>query len=202
MLAQLPSSRLKVVVLASGSGTLLQALLDDAADPQAPYEMVAVGSDVPGAPALERAERSGVRTFVVRTADHPDRAAWDQALARTISEHEPDLVVLAGFMKLVGPAVLGALGDKIVNSHPSLLPSFPGMKAPADALAHGVKITGCTIFTVDSGVDTGAILAQHAVPVEKTDTVESLHERIKVAERALLVSVVRELAFPIHSERS
>lgn len=202
MLAQLPSSRLKVVVLASGSGTLLQALLDDAADPRSPYELIAVGSDLPGAQALERAERSGVPTFVVRTADHQDRAAWDQALASTLSDLEPDLVVLAGFMKLVGPAVLSALGDRILNSHPSLLPSFPGMKAPADALAHGVKITGCTIFTVDSGVDTGAILAQRAVPVEPTDTVDTLHERIKVAERALLVSVVRELAVPIHRERS
>lgn len=202
MLTQLPSSRLKVVVLASGSGTLLQALLDDATDPQAPYELVAVGSDLPGAQALERAAASGVQTFVVRTADHPTRADWDAELARVLTDHRPDLIVLAGFMKLVGPAVLAAHADRIVNSHPSLLPSFPGMKAPADALAHGVKITGCTIFTVDAGVDTGAILAQQAVPVENGDTVDTLHERIKVAERALLVSVVRELSLPIHRKRS
>lgn len=202
MLTQPPSSRLKVVVLASGSGTLLQALLDDAVDPQAPYDLVAVGSDVPGAAALDRATTAGVPTFVVRTADHTTRAEWDAELSRVLTSHQPDLIVLAGFMKLVGPAVLAAHADRIVNSHPSLLPSFPGMKAPADALAHGVKITGCTIFTVDAGVDTGAILAQHAVPVESDDTVDTLHERIKVAERALLVSVVRELALPIHRKRT
>ncbi|WP_322097792.1 phosphoribosylglycinamide formyltransferase [Nakamurella alba] len=182
----------RVAVLASGSGTLLQALLDDPAP--RPYALVVVGSDVAGATALERAQRHGVPTFVHRLKDFADRAAWDAALARRCRDAGADLVVLAGFMKLLGPGFLQSFPDAVVNSHPSLLPSFPGMHAPADALAHGVKITGCTVFTVDDGVDTGAILAQRAVPVEPGDDVESLHERIKVAERRLLVEVVRDLS--------
>ncbi len=179
-------------MLVSGSGTLLQALLDDPAPK--PYRIVAVGSDVPEAPALDRAERAGVPVFSLRLRDHAGRASWDAALATACTAAGAQLVVLAGFMKLLGPAFLAAFPSAVVNSHPSLLPSFPGMHAPADALAHGVKITGCTVFTVDDGIDTGAILAQTAVPVEPGDDAAALHERIKVAERRLLVAVVRDIA--------
>ncbi len=179
-----------MVVLASGSGTLLQALLDDP-DPR-PYRVMAVGSDRPGIPALARAESAGIPTFVCRLPDFADRSSWDSALADACGDAQ--LVVLAGFMKLLGPSFLSRFQSRVINSHPSLLPSFPGMRAPADALAHGVKITGCTVFTVNGGIDTGPILAQRAVPVEPGDDVHSLHERIKVAERAQLVAVVRDWA--------
>ncbi|WP_328841979.1 phosphoribosylglycinamide formyltransferase [Nakamurella leprariae] len=177
-----------IVVLASGSGTLLQALLD--ADGPRPYRIVAVGSDKSACQALDRAAAAGIDTFTVRVADHPDRAAWDLALARRCADFGARLVVLAGFMKLVGPGFLDAFPAAVVNAHPSLLPAFPGMSAPADALAHGVKLTGCTVFLVDTGVDAGPIVAQRAVPVADDDDVASLHERIKVAERSLLVDVV------------
>jgi phosphoribosylglycinamide formyltransferase 1 len=131
---------------------------------------------------------------VVRLRDHPDRAAWDKALTTAVAAYRPDLVVSAGFMKLVGPAFLDAFGGRMLNSHPALLPSFPGMHAAADALAHGVHVTGCTVFLVDSGVDSGPILAQQAVPVEPGDDEATLHERIKVAERQLVVAVVGRLA--------
>lgn len=133
-------------------------------------------------------------TFVHPFVKGGDRAAWDAELTRQVAAHDVDLVVLAGFMKLVGPAFLGRFGGRTINTHPALLPSFPGMHGPRDALAHGVKITGTTVFEVDAGVDTGRILAQEAVPVLPDDSVESLHERIKVAERALLVRTVNELA--------
>jgi phosphoribosylglycinamide formyltransferase-1 len=184
----------RIVVLVSGSGSNLQALLDAAADPAYGVEVVAVGADRDGILALERAERAGVPTFVRRLRDHATRAEWDAALADAVAEHAPDLVVLAGFMKLVGPAFLDRFGGRTVNTHPALSPSFPGTQGPADALAYGVKVTGCTLFVVDAGVDTGVILAQEAVPVEDDDTPESLHERIKVAERAMLVATVGRIA--------
>lgn len=180
-----------VVVLASGSGTLLQALLDDP-EPK-PYRITAVGSDRASCVALDRAASAGVPTFSCRIAEHPDRAAWNRALAVLTSSFNADLVVLAGFMKLVGPEFLEAFPERVVNAHPSLLPAFPGMHAPADALAHGVTLTGCTVFLVDGGIDAGPIVAQRAVPVLADDDVESLHERIKVAERTLLVEVVATL---------
>jgi formyltetrahydrofolate-dependent phosphoribosylglycinamide formyltransferase len=182
------------VVLVSGSGTLLQALLDAAADPGYPARVVAVGADRGGIEGLARAERAGVNTFVTRLGDHPDRPAWDQALTAAVTEHEPDLVVLAGFMKLLGPAFLARFGGRAVNSHPALLPAFPGAHAVRDALAHGVKVTGCSLILVDAGVDTGPLLAQRAVPVEPGDDEAVLHERIKVVERRLLVDVVAALA--------
>jgi len=184
----------RLVVLVSGSGTNLQALLDAAADPAYGARVVAVGADRPGIEGLARAERAGVPTFVQRVGDHPDRAAWDAALAEEVAAHRPDLVVLAGFMKLVGERFLARHGGRVVNTHPALSPSFPGMHGPADALAHGVKVTGCTLFVVDAGVDTGPIVAQSAVPVEEDDDVASLHERIKVAERAMLVTAVGRMA--------
>lgn len=178
-------------MLASGSGTLLQALLN-APDPK-PFRVAAVGSDLASCVALDRASRAGVPTFTCRVADHPDRAAWDAKLADAVAAHQPDLVVLAGFMKLLGPAFLAAYENKVINAHPSLLPAFPGMHAPADALTHGVKLTGCTVFLVDAGVDAGPIVAQRAVPVADDDDVASLHERIKIVERSLLVDVVTAL---------
>lgn len=184
----------RLAVLVSGSGTNLQALLDASADPAYGAEVVVVGADRDGIEGLARAERAGVPTFVERLADHPDRASWDVALADAVAAHEPDLVVLAGFMKLTGPAFLGVFGGRTLNTHPALSPSFPGMHGPRDALAYGVKITGATLFVVDAGVDTGPIVAQVAVPVLPDDTVESLHERIKTSERAMLVEHVGELA--------
>lgn len=182
---------LRLVVLVSGSGTLLQALLDDPVAGTA-YDIVAVGADRPAIPGLERAQRAGVPTFVVPVEDHPDRAAWDVALDAAIAAYRPDLVVSAGFMKILGPAVLAA--HRVLNTHPALLPSFPGAHAVRDALAHGVKVTGTTCHWVDAGVDTGPIIAQRALDVCEDDTEDSLHERIKVLERELLVAVVTSLA--------
>jgi phosphoribosylglycinamide formyltransferase-1 len=187
-----PASR--VVVLVSGVGTNLQALLDASADPAYGAQVVAVGSDRDGIEGLTRAERAGIPTFVHRLKDYADRSAWDQALTKACEEHDPDLVVLAGFMKLVGPAFLAAFDGRCVNTHPALSPAFPGMHGPAEALAHGVKITGATLFLVDEGVDTGPIVAQVAVPVEHDDDAEALHERIKVAERKMLVDSIGRMA--------
>jgi len=177
-------------VLASGTGSNLQALLDASATGGYGARVVAVGADRDGIAALDRARAAGVPAFVRRLGDFPDRAAWDQALAAACAEFAPDLIVLAGFMKLVGPAFLGAFGGKVINTHPALLPSFPGMHAAADAVAYGVKLTGCTIFAVDAGTDTGPVIAQAAVPVHDDDDAAALHERIKVTERALLVGTV------------
>jgi phosphoribosylglycinamide formyltransferase 1 len=157
------------------------------------FEIVAVGADRDGIEGLARAERAGISTFVVTPADFDDRVDWDLELAEAVAAHEPDLVVLAGFMRLVGPAFLGLFGGRTINTHPSLLPSFPGMDAPREALEHGVKITGATLFVVDDGVDTGPIIAQVPVPVLDDDDVETLHERIKVSERAMLVEWVGRL---------
>ncbi len=188
------SARTRLVVLVSGSGTNLQALLDACADPAYPAEVVAVGADRDGILALERAERAGVPTYVLRVSDFATREEWDTAFADATASHEPDLVVSAGFMKLAGPAFLARFGGRYVNTHPALLPSFPGMHGAADALDYGVKVTGCTLFVVDAGVDTGPILAQAVVEVRDDDDVESLHERIKTAERELLVDVVGRMA--------
>jgi phosphoribosylglycinamide formyltransferase-1 len=152
-----------------------------------------VGADRDGIEGLARAERSGVPTFVHRVGDFPSRADWDAALAKTVASYEPDLVVLAGFMKLTGPEFLARFGGRTVNTHPALSPSFPGMQGPRDALAYGVKVTGCTLFLVDAGVDTGAVVAQAAVPVLDDDDEATLHERIKTVERQLLVDTVGRL---------
>ncbi len=155
---------------------------------------MAVGSDRPDVEGLRRAERHGVPTFVLRLPDFADRAAWDAALAEQVADHDPDLVVLAGFMKLVGPAFLERFGGRTLNTHPALSPSFPGTHGPRDALEYGVKVTGATLFVVDAGVDTGVIVAQTAVPVLDEDDEATLHERIKVAERTMLVEQVGRLA--------
>jgi len=183
---------LRLVVLVSGSGSNLQALLDASAERSAPFRVVAVGADRDGTGGVQRAERAGIATFVARVPDYVTRADWDLDLERLVAEHEPDLVVSAGFMKVLGPAVLAA--HRVVNTHPALLPSFPGAHGVRDAMAHGVKVTGCTCHWVDAGVDTGPILDQRALRVEPDDTVETLHERIKVLEREMLVDVVRRLA--------
>ncbi len=185
-------TRLPVVVLISGTGSNLAALLAAAREADCPYQVVAVIADRE-ASGLEHARAAGIPTQVVRLADHPDREAWDTALAAAVSAHGPQLVVLAGFMKLVGPPLLEAFGGRIVNTHPALLPSFPGAHGVRDALAHGVKITGCSVIEVDAGVDTGRILAQAAVEVREDDTEATLHERIKAVEQPLLVDVVRRL---------
>jgi len=183
-----------VVVLVSGTGTNLGALLQASADPGWGAVVVGVVSDRADAPALQRARDAGLPAEVVALREHPDRAAWDAALTEAVAGMAPDLVVLAGFMRLVGPSFLGRLGGRVVNTHPALSPSFPGTRAPADALAYGVKVTGATVLLVDEGVDTGAVLAQVTVPVLDDDDVATLHERIKAAERPLLVDVVGRMA--------
>jgi phosphoribosylglycinamide formyltransferase 1 len=177
-------------VLVSGTGSILQALLDACAGPDFGAAVVAVGADRDGTGGVRRAEAAGVPTFVRRLTDYPDRASWDQALRDDCAKFEPDLVVAAGFLKLVGPDFLAAFGGKLVNTHPALLPSFPGLHSVRDALAYGVKVTGCSVILVDAGVDSGPILAQQAVPVADDDDEESLHERIKVAERTLVVETI------------
>ncbi len=181
-------------MLISGSGSNLQALLAACADPAYGAQVVAVGADREGAAGLDRAAEAGVPTFVHKVKDYAERSDWDRALTESVAEHRPDLVVLAGFMKLVGTDFLQEFEGRCVNTHPALSPSFPGMHGPADALAYGVKVTGCTLFVVDNGVDTGPIVAQAAVAVLDDDDAESLHERIKVAERALLVDTVGRMA--------
>ncbi|MCX2950772.1 phosphoribosylglycinamide formyltransferase [Lentzea sp. BCCO 10_0798] len=180
----------RVVVLVSGSGTLMQALLD--AD--LPIEVVAVGADRENIEGLKRAERAGVPHFAVKLRDHADRTAWDAALTEAVASYEPDLVVSAGFMKIIGEQFLARFGGRMINTHPALLPAFPGAHGVRDALAYGVHVTGSTVHLVDAGVDTGPILAQEAVVVEPGDTEETLHERIKVVERRLLVETVGRLA--------
>jgi len=180
----------RLVVLVSGSGTNLQALLDACRDPSYGAVVVAVGSDRSDIEGLARAEREGIDTFVHRVADYQTRAQWDAALTRSVAAYEPDLIVSAGFMKLSGEAFLTAFPGRYVNTHPALLPSFPGMHGARDALRHGVRITGATLFVVDAGIDTGPIVAQTAVPVLDDDTEATLHERIKTSERAMLVQTV------------
>ncbi|MFF9147113.1 phosphoribosylglycinamide formyltransferase [Streptomyces sp. NPDC055051] len=186
----------RLVVLVSGSGTNLQALLDGiAADPEGyGAEIVAVGADREAVAGLERAERAGLPTFVCRVKDHASREEWDRALAEATAAYAPDLVVSAGFMKILGKEFLARFGGRVVNTHPALLPSFPGAHGVRDALAHGVKVTGCTVHFVDDGVDTGPIIAQGAVEVRESDDEAALHERIKEVERSLLVDVVGRLA--------
>lgn len=184
----------RVVVLVSGTGSLLQALLDATQDDEYGAQVVAVGADRDGTLAEQRARDAGVDTFVVKVADHATREDWDRALTAAVAAYSPDLVVSAGFMKLVGPAFLDRFGGRMLNTHPALLPAFPGMHGARDALAHGVKVTGSTLFVVDGGVDTGPIVAQRAVEVRDDDDEASLHERIKVVEREMLVDMVGRMA--------
>ena len=185
--------RSRLVVLVSGAGTNLQALLDACADECYGARVVAVGADRDGIAGLDRARAAGIATFTLGVRDFPAREDWDRALTRACADFQPDLIILAGFMKLVGPCFLAAFGGRVINTHPALLPSFPGMHGVADALDHGVKVSGCTVFLVDAGTDSGPIVAQAAVPVMDNDDEATLHERIKVAERALLVDTVGRL---------
>ncbi|SEU38155.1 phosphoribosylglycinamide formyltransferase [Nonomuraea wenchangensis] len=182
----------RLVVLVSGSGTNLQALLDASADPAYGARVVAVGADREGIEGLARATRAQVPTFVEKLGEHPTRADWDAAIAARIAAYEPDLVVSAGFMKILGTPTLRAF--PVLNTHPALLPSFPGAHGVRDALAHGVKVTGCTVMLADEGIDTGPIVAQEAVPVLPDDDEAVLHERIKTVERRLLVEIVGRMA--------
>jgi len=184
----------RVAVLLSGQGSNLQALLDAAADPGFGVEVVLVASDRPDAGGLDRARRAGVPTAVVRLADHPDRAAFDRAVQAAVAAARPDAVCLAGFMRILGPGFVRAFPDRIVNTHPSLLPAFPGAHAVRDALAYGVRVTGCTVHLVDEQVDHGPVLFQAAVTVEPDDDEASLHERIKREEHRLLPAAVRLVA--------
>ena len=189
---QPPRLPARVVVLASGTGSLLSSLLQ-AAVGDYPARVVAVGVDR-DCRAAKIAADAGIPSYTVRLGDHLDRDAWDRAIADATEAHKPDLIVSAGFMKILGPQFLSRFPGRVINTHPALLPAFPGAHAVPDALAYGVKVTGCTVHVVDSGVDTGPILAQQAVEVADGDDEETLHERIKVAERRLLVDVLAALS--------
>ncbi|MGN6599987.1 MAG: phosphoribosylglycinamide formyltransferase [Actinomycetes bacterium] len=190
-MANLPA---RLVVLASGGGSNLGALLEACQDPSYGATVVAVGTDRPGVGALDLAAAAGIPSFTESVKHYPDRAAWDAALTEAVAVHEPDLVISAGFLKLVGPAFLAKFGGRYVNTHNALLPAFPGIHGPRDALAYGVKLSGATLFVVDDGVDTGAIIAQVAVPVLDDDTEDALTERIKSAERVQLVECIGRMA--------
>ncbi len=180
----------RLVVLVSGTGTNLQALLDACGRPEYGGRVVAVGADRLGTAALERAAGAGVTTFVQRLGDFGDRPAWDRALTDAVSAYRPDLIVSAGFMKILGPEFLRRFPGRVVNTHPALLPAFPGAHPVRDTLAYGAKVTGVTVHLVDAGVDSGPVVAQAAVAVQPGDTVDGLHERIKAVERAMLVDTV------------
>ncbi|WP_082697083.1 MULTISPECIES: phosphoribosylglycinamide formyltransferase [Kocuria] len=184
---------MRIVVMVSGSGTNLQAVLDAVREGRIDVEIAAVGADRP-CTGLERARQAGVETFLVRPGDHPDRTRWNRALQAAVAAREPDRVLFAGFMRIVDAEFVEAFAGRIINTHPSLLPSFPGAHAVRDALAHGVKVTGVTVHEVVADVDAGPILAQAAVPVADGDTEAQLHERIKAAERELLVRTLGETA--------
>ncbi len=185
----------RIGVLVSGSGTNLQALIDAvSADDDFGGSIVVVGSDKPDAHGLQRATDAGIATFATAISEHPDRVMWEQAIVDGLLAHDVDLVVLAGFMKLVTGKFLANWPDRVVNTHPSLLPSFRGAHAVEDALEHGVKVTGLTVHLVDEQVDHGPIIAQRAVEVLPDDTADDLHERIKVHEHRLFPACVRALA--------
>ena len=187
-----PSAPARLVVLASGAGSLLASLLNSAVGDY-PARVVAVGTDRV-CPALDIAADASVPTFTVRVSDHPDRNAWDAAITEATAAHHPDVVISAGFMRILGPQFLSTFPGRVLNTHPALLPAFPGAHAVQDALAYGVRVTGCTVHLVDAGADTGPIVAQQAVPVLDGDDESTLHERIKIIERQLLVDVVAAVA--------
>ncbi len=186
---------MRIVVMVSGSGTNLQSIMDAVAEGTLNTDILAVGADKL-CTGIERAEKAGIETFIVPPADFDNREAWNRALEEKIASYAPDYVIFAGFMRIVDAQFVDRFAHRIINTHPALLPSFPGAHGVRDALAHGVKITGLTVHFVDSGVDTGPILAQAAVPVLDDDTEETLHERIKIEERQLLVQTIANLPRP------
>ncbi|RJT81023.1 phosphoribosylglycinamide formyltransferase [Arthrobacter cheniae] len=185
---------MRIVVLVSGTGSNLQAVIDAVADGTLPVTIAAVGADRPGTGGVQRAADAGIPTFEVDFREYPERTDWNQALTEAVAAHEPDYVVSSGFMRIVDQHFLDRFPSRYLNTHPALLPSFPGAHGVRDALAYGVKVTGCTVMIADAGVDTGPILAQTAVAVLPDDTEDTLHQRIKVEERRLLIETLRNLA--------
>lgn len=185
---------MRIVALVSGTGSNLQAVIDAVASGELDVEIAAVGADKYGTYGVERSAAAGIETFVVNFRDFAERAEWNHALTERCLSYAPDYVVSSGFMRIVGEEFINAFDGTYINTHPALLPSFPGAHGVRDALAYGVKITGCTVHIADAGVDTGPILAQTAVAVLPDDTEDTLHERIKVAERALLIKTLAELS--------
>lgn len=185
---------MRIVVLVSGTGSNLQAVIDAVAQGELPLEIAAVGADRHHTFGLERSAAAGLETFVVNFKDYAQRSDWDAALLNAVAAYKPDYVLSSGFMRIVAPNFIDAFDGRYINTHPALLPSFPGAHGVRDAMAYGVKVTGCTVHFADAGVDTGPIIAQTPVAVLPDDTEESLHERIKVAERELLIEVLGSLA--------
>jgi phosphoribosylglycinamide formyltransferase-1 len=183
-----------VAVLASGRGSNLEAILSATRVPGFPARVALVVSDRETAPALARAANAGVPTVFLNPKDHPDRAAYDAALLRLLEEHRIGLVCLAGFMRLLGPALVRSYAGRMLNIHPSLLPAFPGLSAQRQALDHAVKVTGATVHFVDEGLDSGPIVLQACVPVAPGDTVETLSARILVEEHRLYPEAIRLFA--------
>ncbi|MET4002834.1 phosphoribosylglycinamide formyltransferase-1 [Arthrobacter sp. UYCu511] len=185
---------MRIVVLVSGTGSNLQSVIDAVANGSLPLEIAAVGADRPGTLGVERSASAGLETFVVNFKDYSARTEWDAALLEKVASYTPDYVISSGFMRIVAPGFISAFEGRYVNTHPALLPSFPGAHGVRDAMAYGVKVTGCTVHFADAGVDTGPIIAQTPVAILPEDTEDSLHERIKVAERELLIQVLADLA--------
>lgn len=184
---------LTVAVLISGTGSNLRALLEVASDPDFPARIVAVGADRDAA-GLAHAAEFGIPTFTVPYRSFDSREAWGEQLGRELDAYQPDLIVLSGLMRLLPAPLVSRFAPRIINTHPAYLPEFPGAHGVRDALAAGVTRTGASVIVVDDGVDTGRILAQERVPVEPGDTENTLHDRIKIVERALLADVVRRIA--------
>ena len=184
---------LSLVVLISGGGSNLRALLEASADAEFPARVVAIGADR-DADGFSHAEEFGIPTFSVALSNFADREAWGDELLSEIEQWQPDLVVLSGFMKLLPPRVVDALSPRLINTHPAFLPEFPGAHAVRDAIAAGASETGASVIVVDNGVDSGPIIAQRRVPVEPGDTEATLHARIKPVERELLIQTVLDLA--------
>jgi phosphoribosylglycinamide formyltransferase-1 len=185
---------MRIVVLVSGTGSNLQALIDAVQSGELDVEIAAVGADREGTYGIERSSEAGLETFVVNFNSFPTRDEWDAALTAKVASYTPDVVVSSGFMRIVSADFIDAFNGRYLNTHPALLPAFPGAHGVRDAMAYGVKVTGCTVHWADAGVDTGPIIAQEAVTIEPADTEETLHERIKVVERRLLVQTLAGLA--------
>lgn len=184
---------LSLVVLISGGGSNLRALLEASEDAEFPARVVAVGADR-DADGFVHAEEFGIPTFSVAMSNFPDRETWGDALLAEIEIWAPDLVLLSGFMKLLPPRVVDALSPWLINTHPAFLPDFPGAHAVRDAIEAGVSETGASVIVVDNGVDSGPIISQRRVPVLAGDTEAILHERIKPIERELLIQTVLDVA--------